>query len=94
MIRQAAIGAKFSWLLAILTPIQVPQECPAKIQRIMEARNEFVHYKWGEVREDEEERLAAIVEMAEEVVEQLQGLLDEQQTDVEIERIRRLIGGP
>jgi hypothetical protein len=46
------------------------------MQRVTDARNEYVHYKWGESTDESEKRLELALSHAEDVVTHLEALGD------------------
>ena len=46
MIREANFRAKVGWVLKLLRAPSIPSEHLKVMNRLAEARNEFVHYKW------------------------------------------------
>jgi hypothetical protein len=68
--------AGVSWRRCFGTPF--PQRARARIKRLSELRNDFVHYKWKAVPEDRgpHDEYEALLGEAEELVEELDSLYD------------------
>lgn len=48
MIREASLRAKSTWLLPLLGSRPLSELTITRIQRLAEARNAFIHYKWNQ----------------------------------------------
>jgi hypothetical protein len=71
LIRHTGTVEKFVWLHLALG-CKPPREVRLnRIRRLIEARNQYVHYKWKPEPENEDESLKNIIRNAEKVVEEL-----------------------
>lgn len=74
MLREASLRAKATWLLPLLGARPLTAVTVARIQKLADARNAFIHYKWGQTaKAAKADQERAIVD-AEKVVQTLQRL--------------------
>jgi hypothetical protein len=71
LIRHTGTVEKYIWL-HIALGCKPPKEVRLnRIRRLIEARNQYVHYKWKPEPENEDESLIGVIKNAEKVVEEL-----------------------
>ena len=58
MIREVRFEGKLTWLLAVLGLPPIPEAARKALLRLAGDRNEFVHYKWPALHEDEQRALS------------------------------------
>jgi hypothetical protein len=62
MIKEASLRAKSTWLLPLLNGKELSPATVGRIQKLADARNAYIHYKWGQTdsaaRADQERALA------------------------------------
>jgi hypothetical protein len=71
LIRHTGTAEKFIWLHLALGCKPPTEMRLNRIRRLLEARNQYVHYKWKPDAENEDELLKAVIKNAEKVVEEL-----------------------
>jgi hypothetical protein len=49
MIKESSSRAKATWLLGLLGGKSLPPKALVRMQKLSDARNAFVHYKWGQL---------------------------------------------
>lgn len=74
MIKEASLRTKSTWLLPLLGAKALSTETVARIQRLADSRNAFIHYKWGQLSNAAEGDQKRALEDAEKVVRTLQSL--------------------
>ncbi len=74
MLREASLRAKTTWLLPLLGAKPMSPQTVARIQKLADARNAFIHYKWGQLsKAAQADQERALVD-AEKVVKTIQRL--------------------
>lgn len=69
MIREASPRAKATWLLGLLGGRPLPPKALDRMRKLNDARNEFVHYKWGKLSEKANADNEAVLTEAEHLVQ-------------------------
>lgn len=78
MLREASLRAKTTWLLPLLGVKPLNPQTVARIQKLADARNAFIHYKWGQLSEDAKAHQERALADAEKVVRAIQRLKREE----------------
>jgi hypothetical protein len=71
LIRHTSTAEKFVWIQLVLTSKPPVDSCLNRLQRLVEARNQYVHYKWKPKKEEAEKLLESIVANAEKSVAEM-----------------------
>jgi hypothetical protein len=75
MLREASLRAKSTWLMTALTGGSLSNQLIARIQRLADSRNSFIHYKWNRSSREVDKDLQISLQGSEAVVRALQKYL-------------------
>jgi len=74
-LREVSVRAKSSWLFVLLGRKPLSNRVVARIQRLADSRNAFIHYRWSRLSKQVQSELDSVLNDAELVVKDLQRLL-------------------
>ncbi len=72
MIKEASLRAKSTWLLPLLGGKALSPSSVGRIQKLADARNAYIHYKWGQTYKEARADQGRALEEAEKLVKMLQ----------------------
>jgi hypothetical protein len=78
LIRHTGTAEKFAWLHLLVSAKPPSDALLNRIRRLVEARNQFVHYKWKPAPEKENELLQKVITDAEKIVKEIRSFSNQQ----------------